>query len=178
MEHDILYSEEEIQARVQDIAQRISDKHAGQEIVLVGVLKGAFMFLRDLGVAIEKIGKVASCKIDFVSTSSYGHGRKPGDVKIELDLRRSVLGKIVIVVEDVGDRLHTLYTIIQHVGDKNPAVLEIATFFMKPDKHERDDVKVDYVGISQRDAGFLYGYGMDLAGACRCLPFIAVADPE
>ncbi|MEK7614825.1 MAG: phosphoribosyltransferase family protein [Patescibacteria group bacterium] len=173
----------EIKAAVDRIARQICREFHGQDIVLVGLLRGGFMFLTDLAVAIETQEMqdsdyhVRTCAVEFMKVSSYGDGRESGVVKIDLDLQSSVEGKIVILVDDVADTLKTLESVLRHVAEKKPRTIRIAVMISKPDKHQRTLV-LDYVGFERVNAGFLFGYGMDLAGAHRGLPYIAVAEPQ
>lgn len=180
-EHQVVIDEIEISKRVHQLALEISKQYRGEEIVLVGILKGAFVFLTDLAREIEVQSLdgngVRRCFIEFLSVSSYGDSREPGDVKIELDIRRSVRGMHVLIVEDVADTLQTLHRIRQHLLEKSPESVRIAVMLAKPHKHQRDDVPLEFVGFSG-PYGFVYGYGMDLEGAYRALPFIAEASIE
>jgi hypoxanthine phosphoribosyltransferase len=172
-----LFDERQIGEAVNDVARRISEDFKGQDILLVVILKGAFVFGADLARAIERIaqggGGVVSCRVEFMRTSSYGDAQEPGEVKIELDVGRSLRDQNVIIVDDVGDTLHTLAHLIAHLQTKGPKVLRTAVLLTKPHKHQRDDVVVDYVGIVGNEVGFVVGYGMDDQGKLRGLPHIA-----
>ncbi len=172
----ILYTESDIHAAVERIASEISRDFAGEDILLVCILKGSIIFTADLAREIELIsleGKgVNSCRIDFMRASSYGDSEEPGDVELKLDLDRSVRGENVILIEDVADTLHTLARLQRHIRSKEPASLKTAVLLTKPHNHQRDDVHMDYVGIVGHGAGFVIGYGMDDAGKLRGLPHI------
>lgn len=182
VEHRILLSGMEIHRRVIELAQQICIDYRGQSIVLVGLLKGAFMFLKDLGTEIERISLsgvgVSACYVDFLKVGSYGESRQSGMIKLELDMSRSASGMHVIIVEDVADTLNTLAWTIAHIRNKQPSSLRVCVLLAKPDKFRRHDVLLDYVGFERTNTGFLYGYGMDLEGAYRALSFIAIADSE
>jgi hypoxanthine phosphoribosyltransferase len=173
---NMLYTEETIQEAVHKIARQITEDYRGQDILLVCILKGSIIFTADLAREIERIaeaeGGVRTCRIDFMRTSAYGDSTTPGDVRIILDLDRSVRGENVILIEDVADTLHTLARLQAHIRAKQPASLKTAVLLTKPHNHERDDVPLDYVGIVGTGAGFVIGYGMDDAGTKRGLPFI------
>ncbi|MCX6714705.1 MAG: hypoxanthine phosphoribosyltransferase [Candidatus Uhrbacteria bacterium] len=180
--HRVLVSEDEILEKIEEIAAQICADYRGKEIVLVGILKGAFMFLTDLAREIEHLSQdgegVSACVIEFMSISSYGNSRQPGDMRIELDVRSSVHGRNVIIVEDVADSLETLYRVRQILSENGAAEIRVAVLLQKPDGHKRDDVTLDYVCFKIEHAGFVYGFGMDVEEKFRALPFIAVADPE
>ncbi len=182
MAHSVLLTAEQIQVQVRVIARRICQDFERQDIVLVGLLNGAFPFVNDLARAIEMQvdgvdPRVSHCYVEFMSVSSYGKGRVTGELKIEMDVRHSLQGKNVIIVDDVADSLQTLGNVLGYVKAKLPARLHVAVLLDKPDNHKRTDVKLRYVGFSIPGAGFVYGYGMDLEDACRGLPFIADARP-
>ncbi|MBI5369741.1 hypoxanthine phosphoribosyltransferase [Candidatus Uhrbacteria bacterium] len=178
---NILFSEEEIQARVLALAQEISTDFRGKDIVLVGLLKGAFMFVRDLGVALERLreagGGIGDIYIDFLSVGSYDDGRESGTLKLDMDIRRSVKNCHVIVVEDTADTLNTLTWVDAHLRKKQPASLDICVLVRKPDKH-RHQLDLRYVGFSREGLPFLGGYGLDVKGTRRCTPYIFEVSPE
>ncbi|OGL76177.1 hypoxanthine phosphoribosyltransferase [Candidatus Uhrbacteria bacterium RIFCSPHIGHO2_12_FULL_47_12] len=180
--HRVLLSEDDILEKIEGIATQICEDYRGQEVILVGILKGAFVFLSDLAREIEhqsQDGKgVSACFVEFMSISSYGDSRKPGDIRIEHDVRQSVRGQNVIIVEDVADSLETLYRVRQILSEKGAAEIRVAVLLEKPEGHKRSDVSLDYVCFRIENAGFVYGYGMDVAEKSRALPFVAVADPE
>lgn len=171
----ILFREVQIKWRVQELAREISLEYMGQDIVLVGLLKGAFMFLHDLGVELERNKTddkgVERVYIDFLSVGSYGDEHEPGDLKLELDIRRPVAGKHVIIVEDVADTCNTLVWVVDHMRKKKPTSLKLCVLIDKPDKHKHE-LTLDYVGFSDEDLPFLGGYGLDVNGADRCVPYI------
>lgn len=173
---EVLFDEARIAQAVQEVAQAISNDFRRQDILLVVILKGAFVFAADLVRAIEGIAAqgtgVASCRVEFMRTSSYGDAQEPGEVKIELDVSRSLREQNVIIVDDVGDTLHTLAHLIAHLQTKGPKTLRTAVLLTKPHRHERTDVEIDYVGIVGDGVGFVVGYGMDNQGLQRGLPYI------
>ncbi len=184
-ERRVLFSGEQIQQRVRELAVAISRQHRGQDIVLVGLLKGAFMFLRDLGAVLEQIktANIADCPgvgkvfVEFLSVSSYNDGHTSGDLKLEMDIRRPVKDAHVVLVEDVADTCNTLAWAYAHLRKKEPASLSVCVLVAKPDKH-RHEVTLHHVGFSQTDLPFLGGYGLDVAGADRCVPYIFEVPPE
>lgn len=180
MSRPVLFNEREIAQAVQDVARRISNDFRRQDILLVIVLKGAFIFGSDLARAIEEISAhgegVASCRIEFMRASSYHDAQTPGEVKIELDVGHSLREQNVIIVEDIGDTLHTLVHLIAHLQTKGPKTLRTAVLLTKPHKHQCDNVVIDYIGIVGDGVGFVVGYGMDDQGKLRGLPHIALVE--
>ena len=164
----------QIQQRVAEMGADISRDFAGQTIVLVGVLKGAAIFLADLARAIE-----VDCTFDFVSVSSYGKGaRSTGVVRLIKDLDQPVEGRNVILVEDILDTGLTLGYLRNMLLQQKPAALKIAAFLDKPARRLQP-IEADYVGFSMPDR-FIIGYGMDYAERYRNLPDICFmpSDPS
>ncbi len=179
MAQRILYNELQISQAVRRVAMQIGEDFQGQEVVLVCVLKGAFIFAADLMRDIERLlgdGGVVSCRIEFMRTSSYHDAQTPGEVKIELDVGHSLRDQNVIIVDEVADSLHTLAHLLAHLRAKGPKTLRTAVLLTKPHKHQREDVVIDYVGIVGEGVGFVIGYGMDAKGKLRGLPYIAVVE--
>lgn len=176
----VLYSEGAIASAVKRIAIQITEDFRGQEIMLVCVLRGAFVFAADLLREIERLSPyngVAACRIEFMQASSYKESTVPGDVEIKLDLVRSLKDQNVILVDDVADTLQTLAYLRAHVLAKGPKVLRTAVLLTKPHKHQRKDVPIDYIGFEgDKEVGFVVGYGMDDAGARRGLPYIVLME--
>jgi len=162
----ILVTEEEIQAKVNELAAQISRDYQGKgSIVLVGILKGAFMFIADLA---RKL--TIPHYIDFMALSSYGSKAVSGAVRILLDLRADVYNKHVLIVEDIvdtGNTIHYLSTVLQ---TKKPASLKTCVLTRKEGKGL--DVQVDYLGFEIPDV-WVVGYGLDFAERHRTWPFIA-----
>ncbi len=159
-------SEEEIQRRVSELADEISKDYEGKEIVLVGVLKGAFVFLADL---MRKL-KVPS-RVDFLAVSSYGKFTETtGQVKIIKDLDHPIEHEHVLIVEDILDTGLTLNYIYSLLRKRNPASLKTVVLLDKPEKR-LVDFKPDYVGFTVPPV-FLVGYGLDAAEKYRYLPYI------
>jgi hypoxanthine phosphoribosyltransferase len=171
MEHftpDVLISEEEISLRIDALAKAINEEFAGQELVVICVLKGAFMFCSDL---IKKIE--LPVKLEFIQLSSYGDGMSStGNVKIEMDLSGSINNKNVLIVEDIVDTGLTVKTLFEMLSVRNPKVLKLASLLFKPDKNKYI-VPIDYLGFEIEDK-FVIGYGLDYAGRYRELPYIGV----
>lgn len=168
----ILISEDDIQRRVAEIAAEIDRdyKDAGQ-VVLVGILKGAFIFTADLS---RKLSVPHS--VDFMSISSYGDtAESVGAVRLILDLRKPIADRHVIVVEDIVDTGHTMNYLHQTLMGRNPASLKICSLFKK--NRDSLDVPLDYVGFDLPDV-WVVGYGLDYADTHRTLPYIAELKKE
>src|SRR5438034_7994108 len=165
---EILYSAEEIQARVAELGAQITREYAGRELVLVSVLKGSCVFLADLMRAID-----LNLTIDFMSVSSYKDGTKStGDVEILKDLSNPIRGKEVLVVEDIIDTGLTLSRLLDILGSRGANSIKLASFLDKPEPRLKKELKIDYVGFTVPNK-FVVGYGLDAAGRYRNLPFIA-----
>ena len=166
----IIFDEEQIQEAVKRIGARISKDYAGQKVLLVTVLKGAFIFMADLVRAID--GHV---EIDFMAVSSYGDGSKSsGVVRIIKDLNASVEGRHVVIVEDILDSGLTLTYLLRNLKSRNPLSIEVATLLFKEGKQQAN-IKCKYVGLLCPDE-FVVGYGLDYNEGYRNLPYIGALD--
>ncbi|AEF94612.1 hypoxanthine phosphoribosyltransferase [Desulfotomaculum nigrificans CO-1-SRB] len=168
----ILLSEEQIKERVYQLGQEITKDYQDKDILVVGILKGAMIFLADLVRNIE-----VPTFFDFMAVSSYGAGTvSSGAVRILKDLDKSIEGKHVIIVEDIVDTGLTLQYLVENMKARGPASLKICTLLDKPSRR-KVDVTVDYNGFSIPDE-FVVGYGLDFNERYRNLPYIAVLKPE
>lgn len=166
----VLLSEEEIKAKVQELASRIESDYKGQDILLVGILKGASVFVADL---MRKID--LDVNIDFMSVSSYGSGTESsGTVKILKDLDVDIEGKNVLIVEDIIDSGATLSNLYDTLMIRNPKSLRLCTLLDKPSRR-KVHINVDYVGFEIENK-FIVGYGIDYAEKYRNLPYIAIVE--
>lgn len=162
-----LIDEQTLETKVQEIANRIMKDYEGKEIVLICILKGSTFFTVDLA---KKINQ--DVKIEFIQVSSYGSSTiSSGKIELKLDLKESIEGKDVIVVEDIIDTGRTLSYLIEHLEEKKPKSLKLCTLLDKPERRKYD-VKVDYVGFEIPDK-FVIGYGLDCDEHYRNLPYIA-----
>jgi hypoxanthine phosphoribosyltransferase len=169
---DILISEQELAEIVRSLGERISRDYAGKNLLLVGILKGSVLFMSDLMRSIS-----LDCNIDFMRVSSYGAGTSSsGKINIELDLRRSVKGYDVLIVEDILDSGRTLNYVRNLLTDRHPASIKICTLLDKPERRVVD-LYADYSGAEVPDA-FVVGYGLDYAQKYRNLPYIGVLKEE
>ena len=168
----ILITEQEIRDKVRQLGEQISKDYEGRELVVVGILKGAIIFLSDL---VRRI--TVPLTLDFVAVSSYGNStRTSGAVRILKDLERSVEGKNVLIVEDIVDTGLTLKYLRENLEARGPAEIKICAFLDKPERRQVE-VKVDYSGFAIPDH-FVVGYGLDYAERFRELPQVAVLKPE
>ncbi|ARU95118.1 hypoxanthine phosphoribosyltransferase [Tatumella citrea] len=165
---EVMISEQEIKQRIAALGQQISADYRdrGNDIVLVGLLRGSFMFMADLCRAIE-----VSHEVDFMTASSYGSGMSSTrDVKIMKDLDEDIRGKDVLIVEDIIDSGNTLSKVREILSLREPKSLAICTLLDKPDRREVH-VDVEYVGFTIPDE-FVVGYGIDYAQRYRHLPYV------
>jgi hypoxanthine phosphoribosyltransferase len=161
---------DQIRARVAEMGAQIAKDYAGRELVLVGVLKGSFVFLADLCRAIN-----LPLAIDFLGLQSYGDETKTsGIVQITADLTKPVEGKDVLVVEDIIDTGLTMEYLLENLRLRLPRSVKIAALLHKPERMIRP-VAIDYLGFTIPDA-FVVGYGLDYAQKYRNLPFIGVVE--
>ena len=168
----ILITSEEIGARVRELGQQITNDYAGQDILMIGVLRGAFVFMSDLARSIKR-----PLDIDFMAISSYGAStNSSGVVRIIKDLDEVVQGKHLLIVEDIIDSGLTLNYLVENLKSRKPASVRVCTLLSKPDRRQVD-VQVDYNGFIIPDY-FVVGYGLDYSGKYRNLPFIGILKPE
>ncbi len=168
----VLLTEKQIKDRVKELGSQISQDFAGEELLVVGILKGAFVFLADLIRHLD-----IPVKVDFMDLSSYGLSTESsGEVRIMKDLEQPIEGKNVLIVEDIIDSGTTLKFIHEILQRRNPRTLKICTFLDKPDRRKVPVVS-DYNGFTIPDY-FLVGYGLDYAEQYRNLPMVCILDAE
>jgi len=172
-EKKILFSKDDINSAVSRVAERISEDYRGGELMMVCVLKGAFVFMSDL---IRKIEGV-DIFVDFVVLSSYGSSTTTsGEVKVLKDLHSPVEGKDVLVVEDIVDTGITLKFFKDQLSRRRPKSVKICALLDKKERREVE-IELDYVGFSMQD-GFVVGYGIDCDENYRNLPEIWVLEED
>lgn len=168
MSREILFSRAEIQKRVKELADQISKDYAGRELIIVGILKGAFIFMADL---IREIS--IPCRVDFARLASYGAGSESsGKVVMTKDIETSIKGRDVLIVEDILDTGLTMQYYMDWMKERSPNSLKICVFLDKR-KRRKVSFEADYVGFTMED-GFVVGYGLDFNEQYRFSPDIYV----
>jgi len=168
----ILFTEEQLSACVDRLAEEINRDYAGKAPLVVGILQGSFVFLADL---VRKIK--LPINLEFMSVSSYGSGTSStGEVNIRLDLSEEIEGRDVILIEDILDSGNTLSRLLPTLQARGPASLKLCCLLDKPSRRERE-VPIDYLGFTIPDA-FVVGYGLDYDQKYRNLPYIGILKPS
>jgi hypoxanthine phosphoribosyltransferase len=163
MEQKLLIPQNSIQSRVKELASQISSDYSGKELIAVGMLNGAFIFLADI---IREI--TIPLKIDFIRAASYGSGSSScGDVRLTKSLEIPVKDKPVLLIEDIVDTGLTLSKILDIIWEQKPESVKICTLIDKQERREKK-ITVDYCGFKVKE-GFLVGYGLDYNEQYRCL---------
>ena len=166
----VLISEEEVDARIRELGEKISKEDEGKQIHLICVLKGGVFFMCELAKRIT-----VPVSMDFMCVGSYGDGTKSsGVVRLAKDLDESIENKEVLIVEDIIDSGNTLYYLMDVLRQRKPASLRLCTLLDKPDRRVKD-VHVDWTGFEIPDE-FVVGYGLDYAQKYRNLPYIGVVE--
>ena len=166
----VLISEEEVDARIRELGEKISKEYEGKQIHLICVLKGGVFFMCELAKRIT-----VPVSMDFMCVGSYGDGTKSsGVVRLAKDLDESLENKEVLIVEDLIDSGNTLYYLMDVLRQRKPASLRLCTLLDKPDRRVKD-VHVDWTGFEIPDE-FVVGYGLDYAQKYRNLPYIGVVE--
>ena len=168
----VLISTEELQRRIAEMGKQISNDYQGEELLMIGVLRGAVLFMADLARAID-----LHVSMDFMAVSSYGAGTtSSGVVRILKDLDEDIEGRHVLVVEDIVDSGLTLNYLLENLKSRKPASIKLCTLLNKPERR-KVEVKIDYNGFDVPDY-FVIGYGLDYAERYRNLPYIGILKPE
>lgn len=166
----VLISEEEVDARIRELGEKISKEYEGKQIHLICVLKGGVFIMCELAKRIT-----VPVSMDFMCVGSYGDGTKSsGVVRLAKDLDESIENKEVLIVEDIIDSGNTLYYLMDVLRQRKPASLRLCTLLDKPDRRVKD-VHVDWTGFEIPDE-FVVGYGLDYAQKYRNLPYIGVVE--
>lgn len=161
-----LYSREDISTRVKELGEIISKEYEGKDLLVISLLRGSFIFtadlVRDLSIPVE---------VDFMTTASYGHGEtSTGDVEIIHDIRTTVEGKDILIVDDIMDSGFTLAKVKEILNIKNPNSIKICVMLDKPSRR-KVDISPDFVGFSIADV-FIVGYGLNYGDHYRNIPYI------
>jgi hypoxanthine phosphoribosyltransferase len=169
---EVLISKERLEARIREMAADITRDYAGKAPLIVGILRGSFIFMADLVRNID-----LPITMDFMVVSSYGAGTtSSGLVNIKKDLEESIEGKDVIIVEDILDTGNTLVKLTAELLHRRPASLKLCVMLDKPDRRTTP-IRADYVGFSIPDA-YVVGFGLDYDQGYRQLPYVGVLKPE
>ncbi|SFP54297.1 hypoxanthine phosphoribosyltransferase [Amycolatopsis arida] len=171
----VLITEQQIKDKVTELARQVAEDYAaedGSDLLLVGVLKGAVMFMTDFARALP-----VPAQLEFMAVSSYGSATSSsGVVRILKDLDRDIAGRRVLIVEDIVDSGLTLSWLLKNLASRNPAALRVCSLLRKPEA-VKVDVPVAYVGFDIPNE-FVVGYGLDYAERYRDLPYIGTLDPK
>ena len=170
---EVLLSEEQIQAKVKELAAQISEEYAGKDPVFIGVLKGVVVFFADM---IRNID--IPCQIDFMNIASYSGATSTGRTEIRKDVSVDIKGRHVVILEDIFDTGTSLTFTVNHLLNKEPASLKVCTFLDKPERRRPGvTLKPEYVGYTIPNE-FVVGYGLDFNEHYRNLPYIGILKPE
>lgn len=165
-----IVTQEEMRARIRELGKQITADYTGRDLVLVGVLKGAYAFYADLARAIR-----IPIRVDFLMVTSYGSRAKTsGKVKIVTELTEDIKGKDVLLVEDIVDSGLTVQYLVKALGKKKPRSIKVCALLSKPERRTID-VAIDYVGFEIPNK-YVVGYGLDYQQKYRNLPYLAVLD--
>jgi len=167
-EREVLFTREAIQDRVKELAREISHDYEGKELIVIGILKGAFIFMADL---VRNLS--IPCRVDFARLASYGAGiSSSGKVVLTKDIETSIKDKDILILEDIIDTGITLSYFVEWLRERNPSSIRVCTFLDKK-KRRKVSFEADYVGFVIED-GFVVGYGLDFNENARFLPDICV----
>ena len=163
----VLISQEEIENKVSELANKINSKYKGEELVVIGILKGAFIVVSDLAKQLN-----IDVTFDFMSIKSYYGSESTGQVKIVKDLEYDITDKNVLIVEDIYDTGLTLSNLKKLLESRNPKSIEVFSMFVKKEVAQ-DPIEINYSGF-EIGPEFVVGYGLDYNGKYRELPYLAV----
>ena len=170
---EILLTEEQIQAKIEELGAILTAEYADKNPIIVGVLKGVAIFYADM---IRKI-KVP-CQMDFMWISSYAGSHSTGNMMVRQDLSSDIKDRHVLILEDIFDTGNSLEFTVNHLKEKNPASIKICTLLDKPERRRAGvTLKADYVGFTIPNA-FVVGYGLDYNEKYRNLPYVGILKPE
>jgi hypoxanthine phosphoribosyltransferase len=165
-----IVTQEEMRTRIKELGRQISADYADKDLILVGILKGAYAFYADLARAIR-----VPLRVDFLVVTSYGSkARSTGKVKMVTDLTEDIAGRDVLLVEDIVDSGLTVKYLMKTLSRRKPKSIKICTLLSKPERR-KVDVPVDYVGFKIPNK-YVVGYGLDYQQKYRNLPYLAVLD--
>ena len=169
---EILFTREEVTARIRDLAAQIPRDYQGKSPAVIGILRGSFIFMADL---VRELNLPLT--LDFMSASSYGSGTvSSGLVDIKLDTSEPITGRDVLLVEDILDTGNTLSKLVAELKKRNPASIKLCVLLDKPDRRTQP-IQADYVGFEVPNV-FVVGYGLDYNEHYRNLPYVGILKPE
>ena len=169
---EILFTEEAVAERVRELGAEITRDYEGKDLLVIGILKGASIFMAEL---VKRVDRLVT--IDFMAVSSYGaSSESSGVVRILKDLDQSIEGRDVLIVEDIIDTGLTLVYLKNLLEGRKAASVKVAALLDKPERH-KVDIRADYLGFTVPDH-FIVGYGLDYAEQYRNLPYVGVLKPE
>ncbi len=169
---EVLLSEEAIASKVKELGRKISEDYKDKDLIMVGILKGAVIFMSDLARSVS-----IPVTLDFMAVSSYGKSSdSTGEVRIIKDLDFSVENKDILIIEDIIDSGYTLAYLTDNLRKRGARSVKVCTLLDKPERR-KVDVKVDYLGFAIPDE-FVVGYGLDYAEIGRNLPYVAALKEE
>lgn len=165
-----IVTQEQMRTRIRDLGRQIAEDYADRDLILVGILKGAFAFYADLARAIR-----LPLRVDFLVVSSYGsRAKSTGKVKVVTDLTEDIAGRDVLLVEDIVDSGLTVQHLVKTLSKRKPKSIKVCALLSKPDRRQVD-VKVAYIGFEIPNQ-YVVGYGLDYQQKYRNLPYLAVLD--
>ena len=162
---NVLINESRIEKRLDELAKEIMKDYEGKQIVFLGILKGSVMFMVELAKRIKN-----DVSFEFIEVSSYEGTESTGNIKLNKDIKESIEGKDVLIIEDIVDTGRTLSFLLEHLKQKNPNSVKIATLLSKPSRRVIE-LNVDYIGFKIEDK-FVVGYGLDYNQKYRNLPYV------
>ena len=169
---NILFTQEQITKRAKEIARQISKEYEGEELIVIGTLKGAIMWMTDILKYLD-----LDTRIDFMIASSYGSSTtSSGVVKIKMDAETNLYQKNVLIIEDIVDTGRTLAFLLDKLRERSPKSLKVCTMLDKPSRR-KVDFKADYIGFEVEDL-FIVGYGLDYDQKYRNLPYVSYLQGE
>ncbi len=169
---EIMLTEEQIKAKVAELAEQVNRDYAGKELIVVGILKGCFVFVSDLVRHLD-----GDVQVHFMQVSSYGSGTESsGEIRIKKDLGVDIAGKHVLIAEDIVDSGNTLVKLLPMLEERKPASIKVCALLSKPSRRQVE-YDPDYIGFEIPDK-FIVGYGLDCNERFRQLPYIGVVDIE
>ncbi len=170
---EIMYTEEQIQKRIEELGEELTRDYAGKNPVIIGVLKGVVVFYADMVRQIR-----VPCEMNFMTISSYSGTRTTGNIQVRQDVTVDLKDRHVLILEDIFDTGNSLSFVYDHLMQHQPASLKICTLLDKPTRRKPGvTLKADYVGFTIPDA-FVVGYGLDYNEYYRNLPFVGILKPE